>query len=53
MTRVQCWSLLINVGEGVWYHVVTRWIVPLGSPAMTLDTASRNAGSVTFIDGLE
>ena len=46
-------GLLINAGDGVWYHVVTRWIVPLGSPLMTFETAPRNAGSVTFIDRLE
>ena len=53
MTRVACWSLLISVGDGVWYQVVTRWIDPLGSPAMTFETDCRKAGSLTFIDGLE
>jgi len=53
MTRVACWSLLTNVGEGVWYQVVARSIDPLGRPAMTFETDSRNAGSLTFIDGLE
>ena len=53
MTRVECWSLLINVGEGVWYQVVTRLTVPLGSPVVTFETARRNAGSLTFIEALE
>ena len=53
MTRVACWALLTNVGDGVWYQVVTRVIDPLGSPLMTFETESRKAGSLTFIDGLE
>ena len=53
MTRVACWSPLINVGDGVWYQVVTCWVDPLGSPEMTFWTDSRKAGSLTFIEGLE
>jgi len=53
MTRVACWSLLINAGDGVWYQVVVRWIDPLGSPLMTFETESLNTGSPTFNDGLK